>query len=69
MGTVRGTYLHPVHVDASTDAILLANQTQLGDTVEEAIVELWRQRGGVHFLTVGGTEGQTGRRRCRDVPG
>lgn len=71
------THLHPVHIDASADAVLLANQTQLGDAVEEAVVELQRDRrgGGGEGREEGltswwwaGPSGRQGRGRSR-VPG
>lgn len=37
-------HLHPVHIDASTDAVLLTDQTQLRDAVQQAVVELRRER-------------------------
>lgn len=33
-------HLHPVHVDASADAVLLTNQAQLGHAVQQAVVKL-----------------------------
>lgn len=36
------SYLHPIHIDASPDPVLLTNETQLGDAVQQPVIELQR---------------------------
>lgn len=63
-------HLHAVHVDASADTVLLANQTQLGDAVEQAVIELRREKRDRTCLLPGGqcgsrTDGWTEQRTAR----
>lgn len=57
-------HLHPVHIDASTDAVLLTDQTQLRDAVQQAVVELRRERDGTCYRVIDSTAERDGAEDC-----